>query len=285
MDNNQDTSSRGFSRIPESIQTWFLDTCVWGEILLTNERKNAFIAFFHDNNYLAGLTTYSLFELSQAKKLLHELDDLFYEMRHNIWIAQLYDELFESELKNYPNKPVMGWMPMSMLTGEESSYEKVMTKLANNPLFVKSRSEHQKFGLTSFLSLEDFKKNFPASENSKYSTDQAHTFSFCNGIVYFLRHEPHVIKKIGPRNFLPEGLPSQYIRSLLLFYKYYIHEKSPNDSDFIDFAHVSYSPYFDVYVTERDVSNVLKHIRSTGLLLEDVEIMHVAQLINLLKSA
>lgn len=276
---------KAFVEIPKGIKTWFLDTCVWGKIVSSEQITKKFIEYFSANNYLAGLPIYTLFELSRADKKLSGLDNLFFRMRNNIWIALLYDSLFDAELASYPNRPKIRWMPLSMLTGEEEGLVRVMTKLANNPLLAVSRSEHLDFGNLRFMSLEKFKENFPTSDGSNYTPSQAHTFALCNGIDYFLRHEPHVIKEIGPRNFLPEGLPSQYIRSLFIFYKYYIHGQSPGESDFLDFAHVSYAPYFDIYATEKNVSNVLRHIKSTGLFLAETKIIHVTEFLDMIKSA
>jgi hypothetical protein len=275
---------RAFIELPVGIQAWFLDTCVWSEIVSSDQLMKRFVSYFQSNNHLAGLTAYTLFELSRADRILPYLDNLFSIMRHNVWIALLYDQLFESELASYPAKPIIRWMPLSMLTGEDNQAVKIMTKLAKNPLFKMSRDEHLDFGFSSFMSLEKFKKNFPPSNGQEFSSQQAYDFSLWNGIDYFLRHEPQIIKRLGPRNFLPEGIPSQFARSLFLFFKYYIHGQSPNKSDFLDFAHISYVPYFDVYVTEKNVSNVLRHIKSTGLLLADIEIMNVTGFVEMFTS-
>lgn len=47
----------------------------------------------------------------------------------------------------------------------------------------------------------------------------------------------------------------------------------------MDFAAVSYAPYVDTYVTERDVMNVLRHIKSSGLMLSDTDVVHVTNFI------
>lgn len=90
------------------------------------------------------------------------------------------------------------------------------------------------------------------------------------------------MKKIGPRNFLPEHIPSQFARSLFLFYKYYIQEHSTIRSDFLDYAHISYLPYVDKYVTEINASNVIKHIKSTSVFLSDIDAITVTQFTELL---
>ena len=80
-----------FIELPEEIRTWFLDTCVWGEVIASKQREEAFVRFFQQHDYLAGVTVYTLFELSRAHRILSDLDKLFFILRHNIWVAQIYD--------------------------------------------------------------------------------------------------------------------------------------------------------------------------------------------------
>ncbi len=64
-----------------------------------------------------------------------------------------------------------------------------------------------------------------------------------------------------------------------------IHRQIPNKSDFLDFAHISYVPYFNTYVTENNASNVLRHIKSTGLSFSDTQVMDLPQFIKEIQSA
>jgi len=268
-----------FISLPASTKTWFLDTCVWSEIVESESNINNFNLHFKNNNYLAGLTAYTLFELSWVRALHQKIDNLFFNMRHSIWIALHHDELMDSELKNYPSKTVMKWMPLSALSDQDKQVNNLLTKISENPIFTNKREEFLKFGNEKFMVLEKLKSGFPTSDNGKYTTDQAYNFSLLNGIQYFLKYEPDFLRSIGIRKFLPESVPTQFARSLLLFYKYYIHEQSPTKSDFFDFAHISYLPYVDYYIAEKNISNVINHIKTTGPYFNEVQIMNVSQFV------
>lgn len=273
---------KGFIKMPQGIQTWFLDTCAWNLIVSSKQNINNFISYFQKNNLLAGLPIYTVFELSRAKHILKDLDDLFFQMKYNIWIPLFYEDLFEYELMCYPYTPTMRWMTITRLVENDGGSINFLQKIITYSEFIDSRNDHLQFGMSKFMSLEEFKKNFPPSENSTYSPDQAYLFSRCNALSYFLSNEPHVLKKIGVRDFVPEGVPSQFARSLFLFYKFYIHGQTPITSDFMDFAHISYAPYFHVYVTEKNVSNVLNHIKANKRNLNELSVINLTQFMELI---
>ncbi|MDH5647841.1 MAG: hypothetical protein OEZ01_17655, partial [Candidatus Heimdallarchaeota archaeon] len=222
--------SPGFIKIPKGISTWFLDTCVWSDVISSEKTRGKFVSFFQKNNILAGITQYSLLELTRVKSLIPKMDSLFFQMRHNIWIPLLYDELFDLELQNYPNNSDILFMAMSLITGEEENkYNKILEKLSTDPGVIQTRNEHLRFGDSNFMSLEKYKSNFPPSDGNNYSVKQADEFARQNGIDYFRRHNPDFLRqfKAPHETFLPEGLSSQYIRSLFIFYKFYLHGQSP----------------------------------------------------------
>jgi len=268
-----------FIELPSGIRTYFLDTCVWGAIVESEAIGDNFISYFVSNNHLAGLTSYTLFELSRAERLLPKLDSLFLRARYNIWLALLYDQLFDNELASYPSQPKTRWMPLSMITDDENP--NVMSKFANDPRFVQKRDEHLQFGYSEFMSLEKFKENYPPDEDGHYSPSQALDFAWCNAVDFLGRYFPGFLSKFrdDASSFDSSKISSIQMRSLLLFYKYYIYGQVPDRSDFMDFAHVSYAPYVDVYVTERNVLNALRHIKSNNLMLSDTELFHVSEFV------
>jgi hypothetical protein len=273
----------GFIKIPESIITYFLDTCVWSELVQSEKARCGFQAYFETENLLAGLSIFTIFELSRAGKLKHDLDRLFYSMRTNVWIPLLYDELFRLELDNYPAKVSMLWMPLSLITDEDNP--EVLTKLANDSRFTSKRDEYLEFGDTEFMTLEKFKNNFSPSENGTYTTEQAQFFAWCNTVDFLGRQFRDFLIpfKDNAPSLDTSKLASIHMRGLFLFYKYYIHGQSPTRSDFMDFAHISYAPYVNYYVTEKNVANVLKHIQTSGNMISDTKPILVSEFISNMK--
>lgn len=247
-------------------------------------------------DYVAALSYFTLFELSRAPKAFADHDPLFSRMRYNVWIPSLRDLVIESELKNYPKAWTMRWFPVSLLVDESSP--NILEKLADDPRFVKSRDDHLQFGYDHFMSLERFKENFPteykehpAPENEeeceRYTPDQADSFAWYNTVDYLGRHFVEFLRRFRNKagEFKVDSLLSLRITSLFLFYKYYIHGQSPGKSDFMDFNHVSYAPYCDVFVTERNVCNVLTRIKNSGLMLADTRVLHISDFLEEISEA
>lgn len=268
-----------FCELPPSAKVHYLDTCVWGTLIKSDVAKASFVSHFQSNDYVAALSYFTLFELSRAPKTFDDCDPLLFDMKYKVWIPCLYDQVIESELKSYPNAWRMRWQQLSMVVDEGSPG--FLSKLAIDPHFAKSRDEHLQFGLDRFMSLEELKENFPPLHGDECKVDDASAFAWGNAMDYLGRHFPHFLR--SHREYIRRGefeslasLFSLRIRSLFLFFKYYLHGQSPGPSDFLDFAHVSYAPYCSVFVTERNACNVLNRIKNNGLMLADTEILHIS---------
>lgn len=268
-----------FIELPEANITYLLDTCVWGDIVRTGKTAQSFLSFFQSNNLLAGITHFSLFELSRATHLTEGLDDLFRSGGHYVWIPLLYDQLLNLEIASYPDPPAMRWMPMSHIVGEDQ--HGVMSKLLNEPNFIRKRDEYLQFGHDEFMSLEKFKANYPPDNDGNYTPVQAREFCWCNAVDFLGRQFRSFLLqfKDDASAFDARKIPSLQMRSLLLFYKYYIHNQSPRESDFSDFAIVSYVPYVDIFVTERNILNAMRHIELNGMMPSATSFMHVNEFI------
>lgn len=212
-----------FIEAPSKNKTWFLDTCVWTEIISSQKNIQQFSNLFKKNNYLAGLTIYTLFELSRATALVSKLDELFCTNSHFIWLAIPYDKLMQAEQNIYPNKPKMKWMPLSYVVDNDLVVNEFLTRLSNNPIFKKSLRDHLEFGDKKFMQLEGLKDNFPKSDDGKFTPEQAHDFALISGIQYFLRNDPSFIKKsaleISHRNIYLLNLPEHCFFFINIIFK------------------------------------------------------------------
>ena len=105
-----------FVELPSSTTVYYLDTCVWSALVKSDLTQTSFRSYFQLNDYVAALSSYTLFELSRAPRLFDDYDALFFDMKHSVWIPSLYDQTLECELENYPNKWRMRWLPVSTLS-------------------------------------------------------------------------------------------------------------------------------------------------------------------------
>lgn len=268
-----------FVHLPLNTRIYYLDTCVWSALAESEAAQAGSMSYFQSSGRAVALSYISLFELSRAPKIFPGGDSLFLQLRHQVYVPCLYDRVIESELKSFPKTWKMRWLPLSLLIDESSP--RILKPLANNPDFVKSRDEHYQFGLEHFMSLEQLKENFPPLHGDEYVVDDASCFAWGTAMDYLGQHFPDFLKSnwgfIRKRGFDSlDSLLSLRIRSLFLFFKYYLHGQSPGKSDFLDLAHVLYAPYCSVFVTERNACNVLNRIKSNGLMLCDTENLHVS---------
>ena len=268
--------SPGFHSLDIDAKTYFLDTNVWISLASSFKALNKFLSWLQANNAIAALSIFTVFELSRANKYLHNFDKLLTATAPRIYIPLLYDELSDLEMFNYPNEVELLWNPLTNF--QHSTEIEFLSALSEDPLFLNKRQEYFDFGHDRFMNLEAFKKNFPfEDEVGKYSTKDAELFAWATSLDFLLRYFPRFLLpfKGNLQAFDTSKLKSLHFRGLFLYYKYYVHGQSPVKSDFIDFAHVSYLPYIDVFVTERNVLNVLSHIKADGSVLPKFDLIHV----------
>lgn len=274
----------GFLPLDVDADVYFFDTNVWTSVLSSDIPSAKLNLWLEENNVVIALSIFTAFELSRAKKMITDLDSMMSDVSSRIYIPLLYDELFFLEFASYPNNIEMLWMPFASLM--DNGISSLLSKFSKDPRFTSKRQEYLDFGETNFMNLEKFKENFPPEENGTYTTEQAELFAWGNSVDYLGRYFPKFLTRFknNASSLKTERIPSLHIRGLFLFYKYYIYGQSPSRSDFLDFAHVSYVPYLNGYITERNVLNILKHIKSQGSNLVKLELIHVTEFVRELEN-
>lgn len=268
--------TQDFRRLDIDARSYFLDTNVWSSLASSPNCLNNFLPWLKTNNAIAALSSFTMFELSRVSQLHQTIDNLLTAAASRIYIPLFYDELSDLEMLNYPNDVELLWCPITNFV--ENSNAIFLSTISKDPRFVNKRQEFLDFGYTKFMNLEAFKKNFPLEdENGKYSEDNAELFAWATTLDFLLRYFPNVLLpfKGNLKAFDTSKLKSLYLRGQFLYFKYYVHGQSPDKSDFMDFAHTCYLPYVDAYVTERNVLNVLSHMKSAGKKLPKCELLHV----------
>ena len=266
----------GFRHLDIAASSYFLDTNVWSSLASSPKCLNNFLPWLKANNAIAALSSFTIFELSRAHQLHETIDNLLTAAASRIYIPLLYDELSDLEMSNYPNEVELLWCPLTNF--EENSNVMFLSTISKDSRFTNKRQEFLDFGYDKFMNLETFKKNFPLDDESgKYSEENAELFAWASTLDFLLRYFPNVLLpfKGNLKAFDTSRLKSLYLRGQFLYFKYYVQGQSLNKSDFMDFAHTSYLPYVDAYVTERNVLNVLSHMEATGKGLLKCELFHI----------
>lgn len=266
----------GFRQLNINARSYFLDTNVWSALAVSPKAATGFFPWLIANNAIAALSIFTVLELSRATNMHQDIDKLIASAAQRIYIPLLYDELSDLEMYSYPNEAELLWIPITSFAQPDGLI--FLSTISKSPPFIKKRQEYLDFGNDRFMKLEELKKNFPfADGNGKYPVEHADRFARATTLDFLVRYFPEYLLpyKNNLEAFDTSILKSIYVRSLFLYFKYYVHGQSPIKSDFMDFAHVSYSPYFDAYVTERNVLNVLSHMQKTGVRLQNCEFIHI----------
>lgn len=269
--------------IPPATEIYYLDTCCWSPLAESESARIGVTKFFKAEKRVLALSVFTAFELTRAPKpIVDNVDNLLFSLRQHIHFAAIYDQVIESELASFPRLWRMRWLPLEAVVDYDAA--NMLEIFASHPLFKASRDEHYEFGLKRFMSLEELKPNFPPLHGPEYTLEDADHFAYATTLDYLSRQFPDFLRenKRYFRKYLSRAtfsMLSLRIRSLFLFLKYYVHGQSPGPSDFFDFAQISYAPYCTVFVTERNASNVLRRIKTAGLMLENTDILHVSEFI------
>ncbi len=268
-----------FIILPENVTIIYLDTCVWRELSKLDEYKKLLREIEHNKSIVFALSYFSLFELSRVDSLLDSIDQFIYSIKEQIWMPLFFDDLIMGEISSYPCQLRMKWLPITVFY--DNNNFNFLRNLSQKPEFKRSRDEHLSFGYSQFPSVEERKRNFPSAEEGIYLPEEADWFAWCNAIDYFSRNFPAFLSSFrdNPSSFIARSIPSLYGRSLFLYFKYYVHNQKITNSDFFDLNHISYAPYCDLFITERNASNVLKRIKNEGYYFDTCEIQNVSDFI------
>lgn len=272
---SDDQTIAGFKPLDTKIRSYYLDTNVWSSLASSSRAMERFLLWLEENNAIAALSLFTIFELSRASVKHVDIDRLIGSAVPRIYIPLMYDELSDLEINNYPHDIELLWNPVSSFN--KSEREMFLSTISKDPRFLIKRQEYIDFGFEKFMRLDTLKKNFPLDKGGKFSKENAELFAWATSLDFLIRHFPNVLLpfKGNLQSFNTPKLKSLYIRSLFLYFKYYVHEQNPLKSDFMDFAHVSYLPYVDVFVTERNVLNVLSRIKILRPNLVNSDLIHV----------
>jgi hypothetical protein len=240
-----------------------------------------FVEFFRERDLKIALSDANLVELSRAPRGFPERDAVFQQLKHSLFLPTLYGDLIEAEIAAFPRRWDMRWVPLErLMTNDDVS---LLAQLSSSALFKEARESLFIFGEEHFMNLEELKKNFPPLRGDTYNPEDVSFFVWGSSVDFLTRQFPHFFRSQKARlkkgDFaMLNGLRSLQARLWFLFYKYYLHGQSPQQSDFMDFVHISYVPYVNVFVTEKNVRNVLQHLRQNPLsqpVFGDTAILHI----------
>jgi len=195
--------------------------------------------------------------------MLLELYKVTQEELENLRVALSKDDIFKISLDN--------------LNSQISKHE-LETK--QFPKMAAQREQHKEDSKKMKRMLIKRKNNFPVSKSGKYTKKQA--IKFTSIMIQQQLVQFYKVKELIPEE-TKENFKTVWMRSLVVFYKYYLDKRSiKKDSDFGDLFHVGYFPYCNVVVTEADLSNTLNKIKKNDDIFKNTTIYSYSDFKNII---
>ena len=228
--------------------------------------------FLYEHDLCIAVSAAQVAELSEVPSLHSDLNTLLTAVPSVI--VKPLDVILKEEVKAHPKKrtDTLVMYHLNALFGKQDFAH----FLSSDELAEARRGQHS-YAAQMRDRLESLKSNFPPLENGKYSWKQAEEFAWLNTIQWLAILHPTFLARFKnkPSEIAVEVFLSVQIHAYMLFYKYYLHGKEVRESDFGDLFHLCAIPYCHLAILERDMSNVLNHIKSNHILLDNVTITNV----------
>ena len=267
-----DVTNKGILVEPSFSRFLYLDTNIFGVLAQEKSLVRPLFDFLWERDLCLAISGAQAAELSDAQHLHEDLDVIMTALPSVL--VKSAEVILDEEVRSYPNerKDSLISFYMNALFGTN----KMLDFLSSDSLRAARQAQKESAALMPERHTQ-LKKNFPPQDSGKYIWEQAPTFAWIHSAQCLA--ESHRDFMLGFKNtthqFKPECFRSIQIYGYALFYKYYLHGKEPKPSDFGDMFHLAPIPYCKLAVMERDMCNVLNHIKSHHDVLKGVTIKNI----------
>ena len=228
--------------------------------------------FLHNNDLCIALSEGQVPELSDFSHLHQNLGTLLSAVP--TIITKTHEEIIDQEVQAFPTiiRPdIIGGY------ANENFRTNILQKNLSSKNLSIVRKQQRDSALLMQMKLEELMPNFPPKADGKYHEDQADDFVWNFVLQLLAETHPRFITQFRDNASAFTFKPFRYLslRGYVIFYKYYLHRKKAVQSDFGDLFHINTIPYCDVAIVERDLCNVLNHIKKNHSILNKIVIKNV----------
>lgn len=255
----------------------YLDTNILSQFAKDTSIISKLSSYLLDNNISLAFSGAHMAELSDAIRIHEELSWLLILLPSSL--LHSWEKILEFEINAHPNfhrDSILAY-PLNNLINEVEGEEKIISFLKSDSL-VSARAQQKAHSRKMLNRHKELKNNFPPKRNGKYSATQANEFETAMVIQWLSNLYPKFLVnyKTDVSGLNIKVFKSIRLYSLVLFYKYYLGKREPNElSDFGDLFHLSYIPYCKLAVIERDLCNVLNQIKKRNDILKGIPINNI----------
>lgn len=228
--------------------------------------------FLYKNDLCIALSEGQIPELSDFPDLRFNLDTLLSAVP--TIITKTHEEILDQEIHSFPDM-----ITPNIIGGyaNENFGTNILQKNLSSKALSKARKEQRETSLLMHNRIVELMPNFPPKDDIKYHEDQADDFVWAYVLQLLAETHPAFLNQFrdDATAFAFEPFRFLSLRGYVIFYKYYLHRKKSVPSDFGDLFHLDTIPYCDVAIVERDLCNVLNHIKKNHSILKKQVIKNV----------
>jgi AraC-like DNA-binding protein len=250
----------------------FLDTNILRFVTEDTSKWRPLQDFLHAHDLCLTLSDSLLAELCDVVQIHDDLNTLLTSVP--CVITKGYDVIFEEELACYPS-PRSQSLVSHYLNAEFGTT--FLRQVLTNRDLKKSRELMKAVSLNIGDRILPLKPNFPLGKSGKYEVEQASLFAFAYVAQTLGASHSEFLRRFqqDAGSLQTEVFKSDSLLAYVIYYKYYLHRKNPLPTDLGDLMHVPILPYCRLVVVERELCNVLNHIKSNHDVLKGVSVRNV----------
>ena len=238
-----------------------------------------FRSYLLDQDLTIAISEAHMLELSEADKL-HEPLALLLVMLPSALIKSR-EMIVAEEVDAHPS-PYTGSIVaqrINPLLLEPNGITILKRSLFSKSHVTEARNKQQKRARELPQEHQQLKSNYPTARNGKYVKEQAKEFAnfMVMQILAGLHREFLLQFKDDISQLKFENFRGIRLRSMALFYKYYLGNRKPKStSELGDFGHLLYIPYCQLAIMEKDICNVLKQIQKSQDVISETEVQNIS---------
>ena len=248
-----------------------IDTNVISEMIIRPDPflKN-YLNTMRYQEYIPGFSIFTILELRKIDRIYNIFLDLFSVFP--CFILKNLDLLYDNEVKEYPESskvsPILFSAP-GLLANKEFYLRNVLERLFQEAGILKFEEKWNSGKLDILQGILDLKKNF-LPKNNTYTKKEIYAF------VQIAVFQQIAIRSFDfAQNNIPvsiDAFPSLKMIVFMVFYKFYVDQRRPIESDTFDIIISSVIPYVDAIITEKHMAQIITSVKKQDNFIQQLEV-------------
>jgi hypothetical protein len=258
-----------------------IDTNVVSEIIKhPNTIGRRYFEALNPGIYIPCFSLFTILELRQTKKVYNSFLEIFSIIP--CIILKSLDQLFQDELDNYPDSdkvsPILVSCP-GVLAPKGLKLGEILELAFSKPELRQAECKWSSGKIEILDGMLSLVKNYPP-KGDKYTQNEIRIFVEIAGYQQIVLRANNFARCMADKKcqVLVGSFPSIKTTTFTVFYKFYMDQRRPLESDPFDIIISSALPYVDAVVTEKHLAYILMKVKNQDDFLNHLEIYRLKDL-------